>query len=485
MALTFQKIGTDGINIFWESASDIEAFCIFDESEYRYIYRLFKDNVIYNTFGPTFDIGRTYTNLPPGSYNITIESQYEAFGTGTGYVECFTYDTTFDFSNIVIQQSFCIPSNATNLSMSNLAKFYGLDLNQILLSGPNNPSTSGSLFGNSDLPNSGTISKTRPNAMSELRGSCGGFYDYNNIISNPTPVRTIIVGNSGTILTSTNGTTWTPTNAPNVNEDLVGVSTGSSYRFAVGNSGRLIKSNEGVFWNIRNSGTSSGLIDCDRLVGTITRNLFVGVGGIIRHSFSDDLDTWAIRVSNTTESLNCVRFMPIPGITAIVVGSGGVIRTSNTDNYDSWTTRTSNTTQFLLAIGLNTNNNTIMVAGGSGTVRTSTNAGVTWTTRDISTSQTIRGLAFARLGTTNRWVAVGSSGVVYTSDNDGVSWTFRTSGTSIQFNRVVYDFNSSLFIAVGLSGIIRTSPDGITWTARTSGTTANLNDVKIYNEGVF
>jgi len=68
----------------------------------------------------------------------------------------------------------CIPINVNNLSFSTLSKFYSLGIKDDLeLSGPNNPSTGNTIFGKSPLPLSGgTANKTRPNAVSELRGTC-------------------------------------------------------------------------------------------------------------------------------------------------------------------------------------------------------------------------------------------------------------------------------------------------------------------------
>lgn len=51
-------------------------------------------------------------------------------------------------------------------------------------------------------------------------------------------------------------------------------------------------------------------------------------------------------------------------------------------------------------------------------------------------------------------------------------WYERVSGLTAELRSVVW--NGSLFVAVGLSGEIMTSPDGVDWTARDSGTSASL-----------
>ena len=72
------------------------------------------------------------------------------------------------------------------------------------------------------------------------------------------------------------------------------------------------------------------------------------------------------------------------------------------------------------------------------------------------------------------FVAVGFSGTILTSP-DGITWTTRTSGTTYGLNGVTW--SGTQFVAVGFSGTILTSLDGITWTSRTSGTTYQLNGV--------
>ena len=67
-------------------------------------------------------------------------------------------------------------------------------------------------------------------------------------------------------------------------------------------------------------------------------------------------------------------------------------------------------------------------------------------------------------------MAVGDNGSIYTSDES--SCTKRTSGTTVEFNELIY--GDSTFVAVGDNGTVLTSNNGTTWTSRTSGTTNDL-----------
>jgi hypothetical protein len=91
-----------------------------------------------------------------------------------------------------------------------------------------------------------------------------------------------------------------------------------------------------------------------------------------------------------------------------------------------------------------------------------------WTQRTSSFgTTTIYGVTYGN----DLYVAVGASGQLATSP-DGINWTQRTSsfGTTIIFG---VTYGNGLFVAVGDSGQLATSPDGINWTQRASsfGTT--------------
>jgi hypothetical protein len=74
-------------------------------------------------------------------------------------------------------------------------------------------------------------------------------------------------------------------------------------------------------------------------------------------------------------------------------------------------------------------------------------------------------------------VAVTNLGEVATSTDQGATWTIRTAAAAATYQNVRRDESRGLFLAVGNTGVIHTSPTGTTWTAQTSGTTDTLYDV--------
>jgi len=68
----------------------------------------------------------------------------------------------------------------------------------------------------------------------------------------------VTVGNGGTILTSTDGTTWT-SRTSGTSQHLHGVTYGNSNFVTVGNGGTILTSTDGTTWTSGTSGTSSDL----------------------------------------------------------------------------------------------------------------------------------------------------------------------------------------------------------------------------------
>lgn len=130
---------------------------------------LYRDGLVYETFNTT-STTRDFLNVGNGSFLLEIYATYNGNPCDVGESNILT----------IFLGNYCIPSSQTNLKFSDLRTFYGqnnIASTNIRLSGISNPAEVGTIFGESDLPLTGTNSKTRPNAVSELRGSCGGVVD--------------------------------------------------------------------------------------------------------------------------------------------------------------------------------------------------------------------------------------------------------------------------------------------------------------------
>jgi|Laugrefa1bdmlbdn_1035148.scaffolds.fasta_scaffold23924_1 hypothetical protein len=124
-----------------------------------------------------------------------------------------------------------------------------------------------------------------------------------------------------------------------------------------------------------------------------------------------------------------------------------------------------------------------VAVGDSGNLYTSTSTTLatgSWTSRTSSFGTTqIRAVASNAL---TLYVAVGNSGKLASSP-DGITWTQRTSQFSTDD---IYDiaYGNGVWVAVGSAGKISTSTDGEIWTARTSGTATRLVSIA-YGNGVW
>jgi len=84
----------------------------------------------------------------------------------------------------------------------------------------------------------------------------------------------VAVGAAGTIVTSENGTDWTPL-APLTASDLNAIVFGGQF-VAVGKAGVIFTSSDGLTWTARNSGTTN---DLAAVVRTLSGYTAVGAQG--------------------------------------------------------------------------------------------------------------------------------------------------------------------------------------------------------------
>ena len=146
----------------------------------------------------------------------------------------------------------------------------------------------------------------------------------------------LVGGSSGTILTSSDGTTWT-SRTSGTSETIRAITYANSTFVVVGFSGTILTSSDGTTWTSRTSGTSNKLLGV-----TYASNTFVAVGKDGTILTSSDGTTWTSRTSGTSNDFNGVTYA---NSTFVAVGSSGTILTSSDGT--TWTSRTSGTSNEL------------------------------------------------------------------------------------------------------------------------------------------
>jgi hypothetical protein len=251
---------------------------------------------------------------------------------------------------------------------------------------------------------------------------------------------------------------WTKVSPAPTSEGLTGVVYAKSLFVAVGDSGAILTSPDGFTWTSRTSGVKKMLY---AVSANATVFVAVGEGGTILTSTNGT--SWTSRTSKTTSDLHGVAWS---GTTFVAAGYTSAVVTS-TDG-TSWTSRTLGTDTDLNGVAWG---NGKFVAAGfdgmNGTVNTSPN-GTTWTSQTIDAPNGLLSVAWCG----NAFIA-GSLGLVVSSD--GTAWTTYSPGLS---NFIFCTAgNSSRMVAVGAMGTILSSSDDTTWTEENSGDTASLNCV--------
>ncbi len=266
----------------------------------------------------------------------------------------------------------------------------------------------------------------------------------------------VAVGDSGAILTSADGVTWTNQSVATASF-LRGVAYANGAFVAVGNEvnfdtqcncypphGIILGSMDGVSWHDRFRAASNTL---DGI--TYGNGLFVAVGGGIILTSPDGVD-WTPQTSAI--SLGGVAY---GGSLFVAVGSG--IMTS--DDGITWTNR--NLAVFASAVAYG--NGLFAAAGGTGhngLIATSSD-GADWRILQFGGADYFLGVTYGN-GT---FVAVGyddnpNIGAIFTSQ-DGTNWMSRDSGTTSFLYAIAY--GNGRFVAVGDGGAVVLSEDGSTW----------------------
>lgn len=265
----------------------------------------------------------------------------------------------------------------------------------------------------------------------------------------------VTVGESGEILTSPDGITWTKS-ISGITGSLKGVAFGNGQYVAVGRYGTIITSdNNGITWVERESWTTNDLHDI-----TYGNGQYVVAGDNNMLLTSTDGITWRSRLADSPYALYAVSY---GNGQYIAVGKGGIIITS-TDGID-WTARVSGTTRWLYGINFV---NGQFVAVGECAILTSTD-GVSWKyTEKISKTISTTHLSAVAFGN-GRYVVTAEDNDWLTSPKydgrwhgiltspDGLTWTEEKIFVSANSLSGI-TFANGQFVAVGQSATILVSP---------------------------
>lgn len=265
-------------------------------------------------------------------------------------------------------------------------------------------------------------------------------------------------GDDGTILTSTNGAAWTP-RASGTTLNLAAAAAGAGQIVVAGDAGKVFTSADGSTW----AAVSAPVLD--RINGlAYGAGIFVAVteaGGILT---SPDAATWSVQSSPASGALSSVAFAS--GL-FVAVGAGGEILTS--PDGAAWIARRSGGPERLWGVAAAGPG---FVAVGSGGAVVHSADGVSWSAQSLSGRPLLRAVVQGGFGL----FAISERGGLWTS-GDGSAWTPGSSGGGAALSAVTAGGSSGPFVAVGAGGTVLTSPDGFRWTAGAAPTGEDLAGV--------
>lgn len=269
----------------------------------------------------------------------------------------------------------------------------------------------------------------------------------------------VAVGNSGTIIASSDGAQWTSL-TKGLNQALRGIAYGNGKYVTVG-AGGLMYSEDGLNWSI--------VTFSDYYLNSVTygngKFVVAGQKGADGYVFSSsDGVNWISKATAT------------PPLTHVMYGNGKYIAVGRingdvniSNDGENWTTVASSTSNLS---SITYGNDRFVGINSSGVAMTSID-GESW----ISGTQNIGYLSSITYGN-DTFVAVGSNGKIMISA-DGETWTNAASGVFYALNSVTYA--KGMFVAVGGAEVMITSPDGINWKKSAEGASQHLYGVTVNN----
>jgi len=244
----------------------------------------------------------------------------------------------------------------------------------------------------------------------------------------------VVVGNSGTLLTSPDALNWTK-RYTDCNQHLYGISFSGGIYVAVGAGGKLLSSTDLENWSICSWNPEISFFDV-----CWSGSRFVAVGSMGKIVESMDGYLWSESSSITSNWLYSIiraeeRY--------VSVGAGGTILIATSLN--SWYQQINNSSSHLLDVAWS--DSLLVAVGYDGVVALV----------PITGGRSVVGNIFDKHllgigGEMARMVAVGVEGTIAISFDHGRNWEDRVSGTTLDLNEVIWD--GERYIAIGENGIV-------------------------------
>ncbi len=258
------------------------------------------------------------------------------------------------------------------------------------------------------------------------------------------------VGLNGTVLTGTDGSSWTSRTAPSGAANLSGAALAFGRLVAIGAGSATFYSTDGVTFT--NGTLPGGWVARDLTDLAFSGSLLVAVGKGGAILTSGDGVSWGAQNSTTSQDLNAVVYLPVG-----TAGNGGY-----------WLAAGSAGTLLKSSDGANWSAVSNVFGGAQPDLNSLAVLKLTSTTTTATTITTTSSYLVA---------AVGSGGNVAVLNGDSGNWTASMIAGAATLNKVAAA--GGQFLAVGNAGAIYTSPDGAAWTSRSAaafpgGTDKNL-----------
>ncbi|MCC6866247.1 MAG: T9SS type A sorting domain-containing protein [Ignavibacteria bacterium] len=262
----------------------------------------------------------------------------------------------------------------------------------------------------------------------------------------------IVVGQSGTILRTTNaGTNWNTVNSGTsvhlFSVYFINANTG----WVAGDVGVILKTtNGGLTWSVQSTGVGYQL----RSISFINSSVGFAAGwyGTFLRTTNGGT-SWNSYPTGLTTNLTCINFLDANfGLAGGQFGK--LIRSTN--GGVNWQIISSGTSAQIEQVNFTASNQAVIIGEG-GFIRKSTNMGNNWFSQSSGTGNWLYGTSVKNA---NFYYLVGDYGTVRKTSNGGTNWYSQTSNTSSLLTAVSFvDTNTGW--AVGINGkIIKTTTGG-------------------------